>query len=133
MAEVAQVAEHADRPFRPPARAGLNQIAHRLIERDLRVAEVIFASEPGDVGPVAGPERVKSKNLLELGEVQVDQEETVAELVLHRQKPAVPDEAFVDAAIHQQREDVFGCFVFGFMSGRKSLQAAWRNYPLVEY
>jgi hypothetical protein len=85
---------------------------------------VIFASEPGDVGPVAGPERVKSKNPLELGEVQVDQEETVAELVLHRQKPAVSDEAFVDAAIHQQREDVFGCFVFGFMSGRKSLQAA---------
>jgi hypothetical protein len=45
----------------------------------------------------------------------------------------VSDEAFVDAAFHQQREDIFGCFVFGFMSGRKRLQAARRNYPVVEY
>jgi hypothetical protein len=98
MAEVSQVTEHANWPLRPSAGFGPNPIAYRLIERNLRVAEVIFASEPGDVGPVARPQRMTGHDLLDLGEIQIHQEEAIAELVSYRQEPAVPDGAFVDAA-----------------------------------
>jgi hypothetical protein len=39
------------------------------------------------------------ENLSEFGKIQIHEEDPVAELVLHRQKPAMADAAFVNAAI----------------------------------
>jgi hypothetical protein len=51
---------------------------------------------------------VQREDRIQLGEIQVHQKEAVAELVSHREKTAVADRAFVDAASHRRIGSVLG-------------------------
>src|SRR4051794_727980 len=85
--ERTQLGEDPDRPARPRTRALLDEGAHRLVERDARIAEVVGALEPDQP---AARER--------LLEVEIHERELVLELVRALREAAVADGALVDRA-----------------------------------
>src|SRR5579883_146274 len=100
VAERAELREDADRSRGPRARPRLDEVSHRLVERDARIAEVVGAAEPRDVRPPRGPEPAAPEHRLDLVELEVDEDDPVLEAVLHGRAPPVPDASLVEAAPH---------------------------------
>ena len=99
LAEVAAVGEQADRSVRPASQLGLHAVADRSVQRHGRVAEIVAAAELRQVGPVHRPQPAAGEHLVQLGQVQVELEDPVAEGVRGWAEPAVPDPAFVDGGL----------------------------------
>ena len=74
-------------------------VANGGVDRQGRVAEIVAAAQLRQVRPVHRPQPAASEHLVELGQVQVQLEHPVAESVLHRRVPAVPDPAFIDGGV----------------------------------
>jgi hypothetical protein len=98
MTEVAQVGEETNRPRGAPAGLALDEVAHRDIERLERVPQVIPPVESSHCRSTRRPEPTLPEHRVELGEVEVHQEKGIAECVLGRFEPAVPDTTGVDRA-----------------------------------
>ncbi|MCW0417700.1 hypothetical protein NB689_003454 [Xanthomonas sacchari] len=99
MAEVAQVGEHAHRAQRTLAGVLLHAVAHRFVQRLRGVAQVVAAAELGQVAPVHRPQPAPREYLLQFVQVQVQQEQRVAERQRFRRVTAMPHPAGVHRAV----------------------------------
>lgn len=102
VAEVAQVGQHADGAVRRGAGFLLHQSNYGLLQRAGRVAQIIFAPEPGQIAFAARPETGVLKKLRQFIQIEVHHEAAIAERMRQRQKAAVAHAAGVDGAVRRQ-------------------------------
>ena len=82
----------------------LDQVTHRLVEGNGRVAEVVAPAEGDGVPPLHAPQRVQPTEGVHLGEVDQDHGDPVGEVVVDRTVPMMDHLALVDGAA-QHRVD----------------------------
>ena len=99
VAEVAQVGQQADRALRATAGLSFRQIAHVGVQRDLGIAEMILATEPGQSRPAGRPQPAAPEHGLQFRQIEVGHEQVIAKLVPAWQKAPVPDMADVEATV----------------------------------
>jgi hypothetical protein len=84
VAEVAEMSEQTNWPARPPAGVGLHHVAHRLLQRQLRITQVVLTAKAGQGRSFGGPEPATGEDLVELLQVQIHEKEGIAEAMRDR-------------------------------------------------
>ncbi len=99
--EVAQMGEQPDRARGTLPPGILHQVTNRLLERGLRITEMILPAETGRRDAACRPEPALAEHRLHFVQVEVHHEQPVAELVTHGPAAAVPNSPFEDRAVHE--------------------------------
>ena len=95
VAEAAQAGEEADRAGGAGAGGRRDRLPGALVERLRRVAHEVLAAEAGEGAAPGREEREGIEHPRQLGQVQVHEEERIAELVLDRLEAPVADPALI--------------------------------------
>ena len=97
---VTQLSQQTDRPGRSHVQFLLDQITNRLIERNQRIAQMIFATETQQGCSACRPKPAAAKQTVEFVEVQPRQPDAIPESVFDWRYAPVLDSTFVEGAAH---------------------------------
>ncbi len=100
--EIARMRQQADRAGGALTALSRHFIAHAIRQRLRRVAEMVGAPPPGQVGTPGRPQPAAGEHLIEFVQIQPEQKQAVTEGVRARCQATMPDPADVERALHAQ-------------------------------
>lgn len=112
VAEVTQMGQQPDRALGALAGVRLHAVAHGLVQRNARIAQIVAAPELRQAGAPHRPQPASCEHLIQLGQIQVHQEQAMAKVQRLGHEAPVPHPAGIDRAA-QRRLHATGAAALG--------------------